>query len=106
MFGDKYVRVPNEPDALSIYYYLGSDGDQAHLTIRKADGAVVREFYGPTTPGLHRAAWPLNGGAGPGGGSGGRGGPPPGPVAPGSYQVTLTVGGQTLTKTAVVKERR
>ena len=108
MFGDKYVRVPNEPDALSIYYYVASDAASAHITIRDASNAVVREQDGPTTAGLHRVPWSLNGGGGGrgGGGGAGRGGQAAGPVAPGSYQVTLTVGGQTLTKTAVVKERQ
>ena len=105
MFGDKYVRVPNEPDALSIYYYLGSDAASAHIAVHDATGRVVREQDGPTTAGLHRVLWSLGGGGGRGGGGAG-GGQAAGPAPPGSYQVTLTVGGQTLTKTAVVKERQ
>ena len=104
MFGDKYVKVPNEPDAVAIFYYLGSAVPAAHLTIKDASGAVVRELDAPATPGLHRVAWPLNGGGG-GRGAGRGGGPGAGPVAPGTYQVTLSAGSETLTKPAVVRDR-
>jgi photosystem II stability/assembly factor-like uncharacterized protein len=63
--------------------------------------------------GMHRFVWdfrpdpPPGGGrgrggrGGGGGGGGGRGGPPP--VAPGSYSVRLTAGGQTFTQPLVLK---
>jgi photosystem II stability/assembly factor-like uncharacterized protein len=61
--------------------------------------------------GMHRYVWdfrpdpPAGGGRGRGGrgggGGGGRGGPPP--VAPGTYSVRLTVGGQSFTQPLVVK---
>ena len=61
--------------------------------------------------GMHRFVWDFRpnppaggrgrGGRGGGGGGGGRGGLPP--VAPGTYGVRLTVGGQTFTQPLTVK---
>ena len=78
----------------------------AIITINDAAGHVVRQTSGPANPGFNRFVWPLNyEGATPlnfipqsqrtgGGEGGGRGGGAP-EVAPGTYQVTVTVNGQT-----------
>ena len=48
LFGDKYLEVPNEPDALVVNYYLKMDQPQtAHVTITNAAGQVVRQADGP-----------------------------------------------------------
>jgi photosystem II stability/assembly factor-like uncharacterized protein len=104
LFGDKYLVVPNEPEALVINYYLKADAaGAAKITVKDFAGKVVRELDGPAKAGLNRALVPLA----PGGGRGGRGrgGTPVTPLAVGDYTVTVDVAGQSLTKPARVRER-
>jgi photosystem II stability/assembly factor-like uncharacterized protein len=120
LFGDKYLGVPNEPEALVVNYYLKADaGGAAKITVKDFSGKVVRELDGPSKAGLNRALVPLAGGGGRGFGGGGggggastgsaqgrgRGGAPVTPLGVGDYTVTVDVGGQTLTKPARVRER-
>lgn len=83
----------------------GEERGGASITITDAAGHTVRKMNGPARAGLNRAIWPLNydgptplnfipQGAESGGGEGGRGGGAP-EVAPGRYQVAVTVNGQT-----------
>jgi photosystem II stability/assembly factor-like uncharacterized protein len=112
LFGDKYLKVPNEPEALAINYYLKADAAAAaKIAVKDPSGKVVRELDGPAKAGLNRALVNLAGGGGrggPGGGGGGRGrggAPGPGPLAVGDYTVTVDVAGQSLTKPARVRAR-
>jgi photosystem II stability/assembly factor-like uncharacterized protein len=110
LFGDKYIEVPNEPEALTINYYVKADAaGAAKITVKDPAGKVIREVEGPAKRGLNRALVPLAGGGGRGfGGSGqgrGRGGPAVAPLAIGDYTVTVDVAGQTLTKPARVRPR-
>ena len=115
LFGDRYLEIPNEPEALTINYYLKADAPgAARIAIKDPAGKVVRELDGPAKRGLNRALVPLAGGggrgfpAGGGGGAagGGRGrGAAPTPLAIGDYTVTVEVAGQTLTKPARVRSR-
>jgi photosystem II stability/assembly factor-like uncharacterized protein len=116
LFGDKYLEVPNEPDALVVNYYLKMDQPQtARVTIADAAGQVVRQADSPAKAGLNRLNVSLTGGGGRGRGAGsggaasagqGRGGSGgSGALVPGDYMVTITVAGQTLTKPARVRER-
>jgi len=99
LYGDKYIEVPNEPEAFVVNYYLKTaQKETAHIAVADGSGAVVREFDGPTARGLNHVVVPL-------GSARGRGGPADQPLPTGSYQVTLTVAGRTLSKTAVVRER-
>jgi photosystem II stability/assembly factor-like uncharacterized protein len=101
LFGDKYVEVPNEPEALAVNYYLKADaGAAARITVKDFSGAVVRTLDGPAKAGLNRALVPLGSGGGRG-----RGGAALTPLAVGDYTVTLDVGGQALTRPARVRER-
>jgi photosystem II stability/assembly factor-like uncharacterized protein len=60
------------------------------LTVRDADGSVVRRLEGPTTAGMHRVAWDLKMPAPNAIGDAGGWGEPEGfMVAPGSYSVEL-----------------
>ncbi len=112
LFGDKYIEVPNEPDALAIRYLLQAD-DAAGAKITVADpmdGSTLAELNGPARAGLNTVYWnmqrvePGQGGRGRGrSGFGGRGGGPP--VPPGTYRVTVEVSGQTLTKPGTIRER-
>ena len=105
LYGDKYIEVPNEPEAFVVNYYLKTaQKETAHIAVADGSGAVVREFDGPTARGLNHVVVPLGSARGRGGAAG-RGGPADQPLPTGSYQVTLTVAGRTLSKTAVVRER-
>ena len=113
LFGDKFLEVPNEPEALIVNYFLKSEASgAAKIWIKDPSGKVVRELEGPAKAGLNRATVSLAGGGrgfgGGGGAAGGRGrggAPPTPPLTVGDYTVTVDVGGQTLTKPARVRER-
>jgi photosystem II stability/assembly factor-like uncharacterized protein len=112
LFGDKYLEVPNEPEALVVNYYLKTDADAAaRITVKDGTGSVVRELTGPAGAGLNRALVPLGNGGGRGFGGGGAGGRGRGGAAAapaltvGDYTVTVDVAGQSLTKPARVRER-
>ncbi|HEX9365822.1 MAG TPA: hypothetical protein VF921_04300, partial [Vicinamibacterales bacterium] len=109
LFGDKYLEIPNEPEALVINYYLKADAPAAKITVKDTSGKVLRELEGPARPGLNRALVYLAGGGGRGGPGGlgrGRGGAPAAaPLTIGDYLVTVDVAGQSLTKPARVRPR-
>jgi hypothetical protein len=112
LFGDKYIEVPNEPEALVINYFLKTDAPAAaKITVKDPSGKVLRESEGPARAGLNRALVNLAGGGGrggPGAGGGGRGRGGASAVAPltiGDYTVTVDVAGQSLTKPARVRAR-
>jgi photosystem II stability/assembly factor-like uncharacterized protein len=112
LFGDKYIEVPNEPEALVINYFLKADAPAAaKITVKDPSGKVLRESEGPAKAGLNRALVNLAGGGGrggPGAGGGGRGrggAPAVAPLTIGDYTVTLDVAGQSLTKPARVRAR-
>ncbi|HTM24859.1 MAG TPA: hypothetical protein VL225_06680 [Vicinamibacterales bacterium] len=117
LFGDKYLSVPNEPEALAINYYLKADAAApAKIAVTDSTGRVVRQMEGPAKSGLNRAYVGLAGsfggrGASTGSGqaAGGRGGrgaaPGEGPLPIGDYTVTVEVAGQSLTKPAKVRAR-
>ena len=120
LFGDKFLEVPNEPDALVVNYYSKADSNEAaRIKVSDLAGRALREMTGPSKAGLNRVLVNLagGGGGGRGGGAGaagggaagqrGRGAGPAavGPLAVGEYVVTVDVAGQTLTKPARVRER-
>jgi hypothetical protein len=107
LFGDRYLEVPNEPDALVINYYLKADASgAAKIAVKDPTGKVVREMDGPAKAGLNRALVNLGGSGGGRGGRGGRGGGPVvQPLGIGDYTVTVNVAGQSLTKPARVRAR-
>src|SRR4029079_3976632 len=101
-FGDKYLEVPNEPEALVINYYLKADAAAAKVTVKDPSGKVLRESEGPAKAGLNRVLVNLAGGGGRGAGGGagggrGRGGAPGGgPLAGGGSRVTGDGAGASL----------
>ncbi|HQX83114.1 MAG TPA: hypothetical protein PKW63_15210 [Vicinamibacterales bacterium] len=111
LFGDKYLEVPNEPEALVVQYHLAAAGTgQAQITLADAAGRTVRQLTGPTRAGLNRVNVPLAGGGGGRGGGAGRGGAPggtaaSGPLAVGTYAVTVDIAGEKQTVAAMVRER-
>ena len=103
--GQKAFVGENPPRGAMISYYLKSvaSGD-VKITIADATGRTIRTIDGTKEQGINRVNWNLTpqppagrgqGGFG-GGGGGGRGGVPA--VDPGTYIVTLSVNGKTMTK--------
>lgn len=125
LLGDRHPFTPNEPNAMTIAYYLkegsaaatppasrggprcvadGGDGKQPFLTISDAEGKTVCTLIVPSRTGVNQVVWPLTVYApqpATGGGRGGRGPGFGGPPAPeGEYTFTLHVGGRTHTRKA------
>jgi hypothetical protein len=107
--GQMVFQGENAPPGTSINYYLkAAASGPVRIAIADISGRTVREIDGTAQQGINRVQWnlqptPVPGAGGRGGGGGGGGG---GMVAPGVYRVTLTVGGQTLTKMVEVLEDR
>lgn len=110
--GDLFFRAPNPPYGTLLSYYLrDAASGEARLVVKDSAGRVVRSLSGPATAGLHRVQWDLEtdeAKAKPATGfsvspterqRGGR-------VAPGTYQVTLEVGGSVLTRSVDVRAER
>ncbi|MGQ0538770.1 MAG: WD40/YVTN/BNR-like repeat-containing protein, partial [Gemmatimonadaceae bacterium] len=109
--GQKRYQGENPPFGALIYYYSRTGGDTVRATIADAGGKHVRRLTPSVAQvGVNRIVWdlrydgarPVAGqqqgfGGGGGGFFGGGGGPA---VVPGSYTVTLTLGGKQL-KTAI-----
>jgi photosystem II stability/assembly factor-like uncharacterized protein len=107
LYGDKFLSVPNEPEAIVINYYVKADQVAgAKITVTDKDGRVMRQLDGPAKAGVNRVLWPLAGGAGRAGGGGGRAGGPAA-ITPtvGDYNVTVEVAGEKLVKSARVRDR-
>ncbi len=112
LFGDKYIRVPNEPDALVINYYLrAAQEGGAQVMISDAKGDRIAQLEGPSNAGINRVQWNMRAGAasstGPSassgqGGRGALGGPP---LPPGDYRIAIEVGGQQATTIGRIRQR-
>ena len=75
LFGNAYIEVPNEPDALIVNYALRArDAAGARVTIADIKGTELAQLKGPSEAGLNRVQWNMRAGAAPAGGRGGRGG--------------------------------
>ncbi len=112
LFGDKYIEVPNEREAIVINYYLkAADSAGARVTIADILGKPVAQLTGPGRAGINRIEWNMMATAGitppaaPAGRGGGRGGQFGTPAPVGEYVVTLDVAGEKLTKVAKIRER-
>ncbi len=116
--GEKQFEGENPARGTAIHFYLGTGvtGD-AKIAISDLTGRAVCETVMPAKAGLHRVQWTLvappltngpascAGGTPAGGPAGGRGGASTA-AAPGSYLVTLTVGGASYTKPVQVLDDR
>jgi hypothetical protein len=103
--GQKAFVGENPPRGTSINYYLktAATGD-VKITIADATGKVIRTLDGTKEEGINRVNWnlgpqPLGGGRG--GFGGGRGGGAAA-VDPGTYIVTLSANGKSVTKPLTV----
>ena len=106
--GQRNFEGENPPRGAAIHYYLKSGGGDVKLTIADFNGRTIRTLNATARPGINRVMWnlsaePAEGRGGQGGGGGGRGGGG-GAVPPGTYLVSLTVGGKTSTKPLTVLE--
>jgi hypothetical protein len=107
LFGNKYIEVPNEPEALVIQYHLAAaDTAGARVVVARLDGESIAELKGPSAAGVNRVLWNMRAGGAQGGGRGGGRGGGGGPVLPaGDYKITVTVGGQSLSTVGKIRER-
>ena len=105
LFGNAYIEVPNEPDALVINYSLrAKDEAGARVTISDIKGTEIALLKGPAETGLNRVQWNMRAGSAPATGRGGRGGG--GPTLPaGDYRITVEVGGLKETIIGRIRER-
>jgi len=103
--GQKVFVGENAPRGAAINYYLKSAaGGDVKISIADVNGRVIRTLDGAKAAGINRVMWNLaptpppgqQGGGFGGGGGGGRGGVAA--VEPGTYVVTLEVGGKKYTK--------
>jgi hypothetical protein len=109
LFGSKYIEVPNEPDAITIAYYLQSKQEaQPRITIADVSGQQVAQLTGPGEAGVNTVLWNMRRGGGPAGGRGGPGGRGgAGPLMPaGEYRVTVEAAGEQQMTVARIRERR
>jgi hypothetical protein len=109
LFGHRYIETPNEPDGLTIHYYLdAAQPGGAAVIISDISGQEVAQLKGTSNAGLNRVLWNMRTGsggapAGTRGGQGGRGGGPPLPA--GSYRITVRVGRQEQTTVGRIRDR-
>jgi len=109
LLGDAHLATPNEPNAVTIHYYLKARAkDKPKITIADPYGRVLRELAGPGETGINTVLWDMRavapGGSGARGG-GGRGFGGGALVDPGEYVVTLDVDGAKFTQKAVIPRR-
>lgn len=106
--GDKNWQGENAPPGTAVHYYLANEATGAVTVtiVNAATGETFRTLRGTGHAGLNRVQWDLRGEQPQrpaGGGGGGGGGQNQAPTAaPGAYKVTLTVNGQSFTKTVEV----
>jgi len=110
LFGDKYLEVPNEPDALVINYLVSAglastNGATATISVLGPAGRVLQQA-GTVRAGLNRVNLSLSAGGGRGRGAGPAGSG--GALTVGDYIVTVAVGTDasgTQSKPARVRDR-
>jgi len=108
--GQKVFVGENAPRGAAINYYLKANAGDVKISIADVNGRTIRTLEAAKTAGINRVMWnlapqpPQGQQGGGGGGGGGRGGA--GAVEPGTYIVTLEVGGKKLTKPLQVLQDR
>jgi hypothetical protein len=94
-----FVGEPAPRGALIHYYLRSAATADVKISIADVTGRVVRTLDGTRAAGINRVLWPL-------GGTGGRGAAPVPAIEPGTYNITLTANGKTITKQATVLQDR
>ena len=93
LYGDRYPVTRNQPNGMSISFFLKENGNEpAKFEIADSRGKVLRHLSEPSKMGLNRIIWFLDddGNA---------------PVPAGEYKVTLLVGGKTLSQSGRIISR-
>jgi len=110
IFGDKQFKVPNEPTALVINYYLKTAlKDKVKVRITDPYGAEMMALDGDAKAGLNQVVWDMRQKVeAPAAAVPGRFGREPRGrlVPPGEYVVNLEAGSQKLSKKAVIKKMK
>jgi photosystem II stability/assembly factor-like uncharacterized protein len=100
--GDMIFRGENPPAGGIIDYWLASPAGDVNLTIHDGQGREVRRLQPSRNRGVNRVTWDLRHAAIVSANGGSR---LTGPlVAPGDYEVRLTVAGETSRRTMTVRE--
>jgi photosystem II stability/assembly factor-like uncharacterized protein len=110
LYGDRVLVTPNEPNAVTINYYLKRAlGQKVKIIIKDPYGNVLRELEGPAEAGINRVRWDMRAdraqGEAPGIGSRPGRGRLTELVEPGEYVVVLEASGQILQGKALIKGR-
>jgi hypothetical protein len=93
LYGDRAVTTPNEPNAMTIVYYLKEAPQSAPaLSISDVKGTLVRKLNAQSRAGINRAVWNLDDAQGR-------------PAPAGEYIVTLEIAGRQLTQKALLVSR-
>ncbi|MEE4214304.1 MAG: hypothetical protein V2I34_04510 [Bacteroidales bacterium] len=88
MTGSNHLRTPNEPNGLEIWFRFKNDGwGTAGLTISDSDGREVYSRDIPVSKGIRKVYWNTYS------------------ASPGTYTVSLSYMGKTISKKGIVKER-
>jgi hypothetical protein len=93
LYGDRYTRTPNEPDALAIVYYVKTASSGATVTVAKPSGDIIRTWQATAQAGVNRAFWNMADDRGQ-------------RFAPGEYVVTVRVGDRSETKKGTIRARQ
>jgi hypothetical protein len=106
IYGDRHLSTPNEPNAVSIHYYLKEAvEDDVTILVSDSENKIISQLNGKKSAGLNRVLWNMRP-APPEGQQGqrrffGRGAM----VDPGEYTVVLKIGDQEFTQKAVITKR-
>ncbi len=108
LYGDRYLPTPNEPEAISINYYLKAETqEKIKVTISDPFGKLIQTLEGTGHAGMNRVAWEMSW----------QGAekevsreqlekdPFAGLVKPGEYLVTIELGAKKLTQRARITKR-
>jgi hypothetical protein len=88
MMGSNHLKTPNEENGLEIWYYFKDGGQgQAKLRVEDMDGNEIYTRDLDADKGLKRVYWNTF------------------RADPGTYKISLTYNGETMTKKGVVEER-
>ncbi len=108
LMGDRHLATPNEPNAVTINYYLKEKAsEKIKIIISDPYGQVLRELEGQNEAGLNRVLWDMRlSPAQEKPAEEGRGRLRGQLVRPGEYVVNLELGAKKLTRRAMIKARR
>ncbi len=90
-YGDRYVTTPNEPNAITIGYYLREGrARKVSVSIAGLSGQALRTLTGTSEQGFNAVRWDMRDSSGAA-------------QPPGDYVVALDVDGRKIVKTATIR---